>query len=287
MASHNELAGKPKGNRNLMATIQKRMEAPAAAEAGAGQLTDQTERAQGLLRAKLGKAGAPGASPRISSMREKQAVSQAGQAAGRQQLEGALKGQQLEQKQVGIEAREEQQQLNIIEQQDQLKDRFARNSESILGDLERGKLDIKSKRGVAKLEQLGFSLRMQSKEYVANLERAGSQKRLENKLSFKEEIARQQFADDTVMAEMGADYRRISQQSRREFDQDLANMDMEYATEMAHQAEIAQTAGAFYKGMGGIVGGGAQTYDAYQKKPEGAAKEEPSGAPTQSKVGEK
>lgn len=250
------------GNRNLMANIQKQLEAPSAQNLGAGQMTDQTERSQGLLRAKLGKAdsgtGAP--SPRISSMAERQQVSQGAQAAKQQQLQGALAGQELEQAQVGLEAKEAEQKANILERQADLQSQFARQEAELYGELERGTKDIKSRENVAKLEQLGFNVRLQNKDYITNLQRAGEQARLNDKLGFKEELARQSFADDQMLSKLGVDYKKIADMDDRSFKQELAQMDMQYAQEMAHNAKMEEASKAKWGMFGSLVQGGTTAY---------------------------
>jgi len=246
-------------NKTLMDTIRQKLEAPEQ-QAPTGGAMDQTERAQGLLRAKLGKAGAPTTGPRLSNIQEQQAAQQTRLGQKRLATEGAVRGQEITQQAEAIEAREQESLADLVSQREDVQQRFELQSENITQDLERNFKQLDDQKKAAKLEQLGFTLRLQDKDYLTNLQREGERAQLQNSLDFKEQLARDNFADMEDLLRSDIAYKKIADMSDREFRDELAQMDLEYAREMAHQARITEMKQAKYKMFGAGVSGGTQAY---------------------------
>lgn len=242
--------------KTLMDTIRGNLEQPG----GQSQQADQTERTQSLLRAKLGKAGGIGTTPRISSIQEQQAQQQTRLGQQRQQTEGMLRGAELGQQERAIQVREQEQLADIGERRQDIEQRFNLQSSNILSELEREGRKLDDKRQTAKMEQLGFQLRLQDKAYLADLEREGRRARLDDSLSFKEQLAKDNFADMEELFRDKIDFRQLANMSDREFKEELARMDANYAMEMAHEAEKQQAKMAKWQAIGTIAGAGASAY---------------------------
>lgn len=262
--------------KTLMDNIRQKLEQPQqqpGTAAPVGGVQDQTERTQGLLRAKLGKAGGQDTGPRLSNIQEQQAAKQTRLGAERLATQGAVQSQQLAQQEEATRVQEQESLANLMEQREDVVQRFELQSESIAKDLERNMKQMDDREKQAKMEQLAFTLRFQDQQYVTELQRAGERARLNDNISFKEQLARENFQDmeDLVRSEVG--YKKIADMSRREFQEELNRMDMQYAQEMAHQAQVTQMKQQKYKMMTGGLQAGTQAYGsgAFQKGGAGAA----------------
>lgn len=242
--------------KTLLDTIQKRLEQPQG-QPVAG-VTDQTERVQGLLRAKLGKETAPSAGPRLSNIQEQQAAAQARLGAQRLQTEGQLAGQEVQQRQEQIQAQEQEQLKDIQERQKDVQAQYERQSEALLQDLERGKLQLKDRRDTAQVEQLGQQIRLQNRDYINQLQREGARARLDNMTQFKEQLAKEQFTGLEQVLNTEISYQQIAQQSDREWREELNQMDINTALEIAEADRLGRIKRAPWQILGaGIAGGTA------------------------------
>lgn len=232
--------------KNLLGTIRKQLREKPATPG----MTDQTERATGLLRAKLGRATGPGAAqPRASAIKEKQAVQQTQLGAEQLQQQGRLQAERLGEQQAGLEQREAQDVQATQEQRQAQLERFQQQADSLMNNVTRqfGELDLR-KRGAA-LEQAGFVARFNSQKYIDELQRRGQRRRLDNSLEFKTELYKEAWGDDLKMFKQGEEFKNMLAQDEAEFRKELADIDINMALDMARLAAKEQATAAAVSGV--------------------------------------
>lgn len=247
-------------------------------------LTDETQRAQGLLRAKSGKA--LGSSDiGTSNLGEQAAV------AGTQAQLGAMAlDTQVHQTADDIVARKEelqtQQQRQQIEQARKFQTAENRiRTTQLLNDLSRDKasLDLDKDRG--RLEQTAFLLSIQDKQYVDQLQDVGKRQRLDNEVNFREAQEQMAFGDSLSLLRSKLQGKSVLQVSDREFQQALSQMSIDELVQMAEleardmgskeatdrdlmqtdagQKMLSGNVQAQAQGIQGLLQGGLQGYSAY------------------------
>ena len=242
----------------LLDNIKNQLQSPQG-QPGAGE-GGQTQSVRDLLRAKTGKVSTPESGPRQSALQE--AVAEQQTKAGQQQLglRGRLQAEQLGQQQADIAQRTQQEGAQFQEQMKAAQADFDRRSNSMLDQFEAGQKSLKSQQDVADLEQLGFDIRMQNDQYVNQLQDIGKRNRLDNQLEFKKQLAQNVFKDQQDLLTNQLAFDRIVSADDREFTQELANMDINYAMQVADSAAKAASQRQVMQGVGGIVSGGIQSY---------------------------
>lgn len=225
---------------------------------------DDTQRTQNLLRTKLGKASTDSQTPRISNLQEQQAVSAATAGLDQMQVQGRLRAEQLQNQEDQVNTQFQEQSLDNKAKLAELDDAFTRRSEEILNELSRADKTLDSERKTAKLEQLGFMLRLQDKDYLANLEREGARARLENQINYKEQLARDIFNEDLDAFKDEIMFREFINAEQRDFDDYLNQMDINSAMKVAKSKLKNEKSKAMWSGgasmvMGALGGGGGGT----------------------------
>src|SRR4029077_4954810 len=132
---------------------------------------------------------------------------------------------------LGQQAAAQQQQQNIQTQQvaqqkkfDTMQNRIQTNQ--ILSDLERSKGEVNVQQDQAKMEQLGFQLRLQNQAYLDNLQREGSRQRLNNDLQFKQELSATVLGDNQKLLEQQIGNKSLLDSNTRDFNKSMAQMDV-------------------------------------------------------------
>ena len=153
--------------KTLRETLQQQLEQPPQAPA-----LGQTEEAQRLLRAKSGKAAAPGATPRRSAMQERMAQQQTIAAGKQQQAAGALAGLGLQEQEAAVEQQQQEQLANLEQRQLDIDSAFSRRADEIVDQLSRGQKELGAQKYAAGLEKLGTVARLQNSKYISDLSRS-------------------------------------------------------------------------------------------------------------------
>lgn len=231
---------------------------------------NQTETVQSLINAKSGKANTTGEGPRISNIGEQQANAQA--AAGVQQ--------QLQQQQVGA-----QKQAGQIQQQDQdqaaktrtlseetskAMDDYLNQTQSTLDQYVQGTRQLDMNKDKAKLEQMGIVMRMANDNYVSNLQREGARARLNNDAAFNDALNRSVFADEEDLMQNDLQFRSMLNADDRSFNEGLANINLDFAVQMANSNNRAAANQQMWTGIGSLAGAGVKGAATYAQMPDSA-----------------
>lgn len=239
----------------LMDSINQQLQTP-------GQVTptDSTQQAQGLLRAKLGKAepAGAGAAPQQSNIGEQMANQTTRLGMQQQANQGKVGAEQLQQSEQDIQQRSQEQQAQTSQQFKDASTKFDQQATDILNNLEANKSTMSVQRQQAAMEQAGFMIRGQNSNYVQELQRQGQLNRLQDETSFKTQLQQAVFSDQTDLLKNQLGFQQMMDSSDRQFNEALQNMSDDFAIKMANRSMQTQAAQARVSGIAGIAGAGTQ-----------------------------
>jgi len=231
--------------------------------AGGGGVADDTAKAQQLLAAKSGKAGAGGpqsSTPATSNLGEQSAANQTRAGLTQLDTQGKIASSGVAQQQAGLTQEATIQEKQAAADRAQVQGQYSNQASQILGTLERGKQTLDADQQKAGLEQAGFYTRLSNDQYVTQLNAEADRKQIDQEANFKTELAKQTFADQESLFKDESDYKVLAQMTQDQFRQSLANMDIDFAINMAKtEADAANRAG-MAAGAGSVIGAGAQAY---------------------------
>jgi hypothetical protein len=107
----------------------------------------------------------------------------------------------------------------------------------------------------SRLEQTAHALAMADKSYLDEIERIGAERNLRDEINFKREAANLVFGKNLELLNRRLDSERLLNMDAREFKTEMAQMDINFAIEIAQQAAKAQAAA-------NIISGGVQAASA-------------------------
>ncbi|MCF1193253.1 hypothetical protein LRR18_16810, partial [Mangrovimonas sp. AS39] len=137
------------------------------------------------------------------------------------------------------EVKVEEERKNLGSQLEEYRSAFERQSDNLLRDFERDSRQLDDTRTQAKTEQLGFLLRLQDKQYIDQLQMEGEKARLNTNLGFKEAAFRSQLEDNMTLFRNDQMFKKFVNSSEREFRDQLSKMDINYAMQVASNAQQA------------------------------------------------
>lgn len=248
----------------LFDAIKQSLAAPKPA-AQSAPATDQTLLASSLLSAKSGKAAAPSSGPQMSTLQEQMAAGQARAAEDAVLQEGKQAAVQL-----GMAAEQQEKEVlaskrQLGEQELKVMDDFQRTSESILRDFQRSGQQLDFTKQKARMEQLGVNLRLSNQKYMDELQDNGRRARLDNAVRFKEELTKTIFADETELLNNDLSFRALLRADDRQFQDAMAQMDLDYALQLAAAENKQANQQAMWQGIGGLTQAGIAGYGAYSQ----------------------
>jgi hypothetical protein len=259
---------------NLLDTIKKNMQQPTGSpsqlaitpQQGA-QASDinQTSQVSKLLAAGSGKATAPGASPTTSNLAEQIQQNQAQLAQDQVAQQGQQQAFQLGQQQRAQEQKVSQQNRQLTEQGLAQQDEFTRQNEALLNSYQNGTKQMNLQKDKARLEQLGFDLRLGNQQYLDNLQREGARSRLDNQVSFGESLQRAVWDDENELFSDSLEFRTILGADQRSFNDQIAQMDLDFAMQVANAQAQEANQRMMWEGIGGLTSAGVKAYGAYEE----------------------
>lgn len=245
---------------NLLDTI--RQNNPALQQQG---VTDESQKLQGLLRAKSGKA-VEGGGVASSNLGEQQAVTQANTQMQNQVAPQVAIANQGQQQQQQAQGQQETQQVQAVEQQrkfDTVENKMKTNQ--LMNDFQRNSGRVDLARDKSSLEQLGFQVRLQNKQYTDQLQREGNMRRLSDQNQFNQQLSQTILGDQQSLLEKQLGNKSVLDASDRDFKQAMAKMDVGAAYDMFKTEQAAAKQRAMWSGIGSVVTTGVGAYGASQK----------------------
>lgn len=235
---------------NLSDIIKQNLEAKNKAK-----MTDETRASERLLGARFGVAaglGSPG--PSRSALGEAAAVSATQKGLDAAQDRGVIRSQQIRGTEAEMKQAEEQGVRSAGLSRQEFEQASKQQEQAIFNELERNKSQLGSQQGIAKLEELGFVLGLQDDKYVFDLEQQGEKQRLGNELEFKQSLQKAIYEDMYDLMEADTKFKEMIDADSREFQNELAKMDIEQALAVAATQASQANKQAMWQSVGTIGG---------------------------------
>lgn len=231
------------------------------------QVTDETQKAATLLRAKSGKS-ADGGAVAQSNLGE-QAAAGAGataiatEVAPAAALQSAAVGQQesaqtqqAQTQQAGIK-----QGMKFNTLQTKMK------TDEILNQLSQGNREINANTDAASLEQVGANLRLSTQKYTDDLQREGQRARLDQGNNFDIEFGQSILDQSSEITKNSRLNNAILSQNDRDFRDSISNMDIATAYKMFNTQMAGEKTSAQWQQGAAAAGAGVAAAKAYGDKP--------------------
>lgn len=238
-----------------------KMAAPAPVE---GVLGEQRA-VESFAAAASGKAISPGEGPARSTQAEKSLATEVNR--GLQNL-----SQDMRMEQVGFaqqqKAQEDKAELDnkiLSEQYVNMQESMLAKQQEILTSFVRSDRELDLNKDKAKAEQFGFNLRLSNKLYVQNLQQEAAKARLVDSTNFQEELMRSVFAEEQDLFADSLEFRRLMAADEREFNELVANIDINFALQVAAAQNEEANQRMMWEGISGVVQGGASAWVKYEK----------------------
>ena len=234
------------------------------------QVTDETQKAATLLRAKSGKATGGGAVSQ-SNLGEQQAATAGASAiqnevAPAAALQQAAVGQQesAQNQQTQLQQADIAQGRNFNTLQTKMK------TNELLNDLSQGNRTLDLDKDNAALEQVGANLRLSTQKYTDDLQREGNSARLMQGNRFELALAQSILDDKGTLAASGRINSSILAADDRTFKEAMGNMDINTARALFNAQASGATSAAQWQTGAAVAGAGigaATQYQDYKDRP--------------------
>lgn len=214
----------------------------------------ETEKAGKLLRAKGGKAAAPGGTtPRRTNIAEKMAVSAQRQELGKAEQQKDIADTFMDTREAEQAQRKELADKDLEQQRTAMENDLRRKEDALFKDLERAGLDLQSSRDIAKVEQLGFLMGLQDEKYIMELKDLGARKRLEKDSEFKIALQQDIFKEYMDLREQDIAFEKMLKADARTFKKEMAQMDISTAMKLMKANIDAANQRSIMEGVAGMA----------------------------------
>lgn len=247
---------------SLLDQIKQNLSQMAQPAAPAGSILGQTEALQRISQAASGQAAptAPTGAPARSRQAELAVVDQVKR--GQEELAKQNQIQQLAfaQQQQAIEEGDRFKNSLLSEEQLNARDKYLETQKNILGQYVSGQRQLDLNKDKSRLEQLGFTMRLGNDKYLTELDRQAKVANLRDALSFEEEMYRTIFADEEELLRNNLDFRAMLSADERQFREEMANISIDMALELAMAENKALSEKQMWDGVSDIASAGALAY---------------------------
>lgn len=225
----------------------------------------QQEQAQKVLTTKAtGLAAQPGAGPAASSQAAKLGLQAGQQQMEKQALTGRLQDVEVLERAKSQEAGAQRQESQFKHGIKKMKRQFQMQANNMLEDIARQREQLSEEDFKNKMENASQQLRLSNRQYIDSLERAGRESRLTDKLEADEAYARTALGNSLDFLKDDLAYKKFMGADDRAFSEEMANMDINHAMQMAEQSIKAEQEANKYQAIGGMFSAGIQAYGAYK-----------------------
>jgi hypothetical protein len=107
----------------------------------------------------------------------------------------------------------------------------------------------------SRAEQMGTLLRLGDEQYITQLNDAATKSRLDNQVNFQAALNQSVFANETSLMSTNLQFRNYMGSDARSAAQQLNNMDLDFALQIARQDNKAASTRALWSGAGSMVAG--------------------------------
>jgi len=233
--------------------------APAQAPVSGAQVGD-------ILQTKAtGKAAMDTGAPAASSIQEQQAQQTTSTQVKAVQQQGQAAAAELGAAEASQSASAELADKALDEQGENARSRLLQMTADTIKEYQMGTRTLDQQRDKAKLEQVGFGLRLTNEAYVSNLHREAQKSRLNSDAQFQEELTRSIFADEEELFREDLNFRAMMKADDREFNKQLAEMNISEALRVAAATAQAANATAQWTAAGNLASAGIEGYSDIKK----------------------
>ncbi len=235
---------------------------------------------------KTGKAGTGQAAgdAELSNVQQQLAEQQTAAAAEQLQQAGTIAATELGQQQTAAEMQVSQQEFETEERRLNLNQQYQQSLTNLITEYEQNFAQLDARKQQAKLEQIGFLMRLADDKYTTQLQINGRRARLENEYAFKENLQRAVFDDELELLSSNLMFRQLLNMDNREWKEQMQDIDIDFAMQIALAETKAASTQAVISGVGEVVTAGAKTYKEFAKPP--AENTQTTTTPTTSTTGE-
>lgn len=246
----------------LLDMVKKNLGQPAQApELGA------QEQLRTLAQASTGKASTGlSSTPKASNLGEQMAAQQTQVQSRIQAIQQQDIAAQLGQAEQVQKQQQQMQQRQLSQQEIQMKTQAYQRLGSILDNFEQNKERLTLGQEKASVEQAGFLLRLSNDKYIDKLRIEGRKNRLNTQLAMKEALLQATMIEERALLENDLSFKRLMNAQRREFREELANIDLDRWMEMIEMDASAANAAMKAQALGGIVSTAAGAGSQYLAK---------------------
>lgn len=236
--------------KTLMEVVQQRLRQPEPGQTGLGA----GQQVQQIQRAKTGKA-LQQVGPRASALGERQAAQLGQQALGQIAQQGQLQGLQ-QQQQAEEQAQAAQiQQSQLAEQREAFREQADKQLGTIEANFRRAQQEGDVREQLASAEQASRLARLDNDKYITQLQQEGARARLDDANEFRTQIQQSQYDNMLQWLDEDLDFRSLLAADQREFEEQLAKMDIQTAMNIMNAQIAAGAQRAMYSGMGSVASG--------------------------------
>ena len=247
---------------SLFQQLQQNLAKMAQPAQAPGSVLGQTEAVRAISQAASGKQvpGLGGAGPARSVQGEMQVVDQVRR--GQEELAKQNQIQQLAFAQEAKNIQDEEEFKNKLLSEEELnaRDKYLATQERILSEYTTGQRQLDLNKDKAKLEQLGFSMRLSNDKYLNELQRQATMANLSDALAFEEEMYRTVFADEEELLRDDLDFRALIAADRRTFEDEVSQISLDMALDIARAENKQLAQRQMWEGIGGLAQAGAYAY---------------------------
>jgi len=214
--------------------------------------------------------GLGGQTPQMSSLSERlaslQTLNQAKDVTQQAQLQGVSLDQQHQQMQQDFS----QASTQLNEQQVSANEQFNQQLKGMMFEQTNQLKSLDLSKDKARMEQMGFMLRLGNTQYTDQLQLEGKKARLDNSVSFNENLQRSIFSEEMDLFSNSLEFRNYMYADARDAQKQLADLDIDFAMQVAMADNKAASSQMMWSGIGNMVSAGA-SYAAAMKPSPGPA----------------
>lgn len=197
-----------------------------------------------------------GLNTRLSSLGERLASVQALNQAKEVTKEAQLQGISLDQQQDQLQQQFQQSSTRLSEERIGMQEQFNTQLKGMMFEYKNQLKSLNLSRDKSRMEQMGFMLRMGNQEYMDKLQLEGRRARLDNAVSFNEALQQSIFADEMDLFSSSLEFRNYMYADMREAQKQLAEIDIEFALQVANADNQAASGQMMWSGVGNVLGAG-------------------------------
>ncbi len=145
---------------------------------------------------------------------------------------------------------------NVSQQRVSLVEDYNNKIKGMMADQQMNLQKVDLQQDKSRMEQMGAMMRLSNDQYVTNLNNQATKARLDNNVAFNDALNRSVFASEYNMFDNNLQFRSMIGADDRTFERDLANINLDFAVQMAQADNKAASSQMMWSGIGSVGGAG-------------------------------